>query len=175
MTEQQKYTVLQRCGDAEIRAYPQHTVAEVVVDGDFDSAGNKGFRPLFNYISGGKVSMTAPVVQTPGQAAGEQGHAVAFVMPADRSPDSLPAPSDSRVHLRVVPQRTAAALRFSGSGNARDLERRSAQLHAALVGSTWTAVGPVRLARFNAPFVPPFLRHNEVVVDVDPVLGDPAG
>jgi hypothetical protein len=30
----------------------------------------------------------------------------------------------------------------------------------------------VRLARFNAPFVPPFLRHNEVVVDVEPRPAD---
>ena len=168
MTEQQKYTVVERLGDLEIRDYPEHTVAEVVVDGDFDGAGNKGFRPLFNYISSGQVSMTAPVVQTPDQGAGESGHAVAFVMPADRGPDSLPAPGDSRVRLRVVPARIAAALRFSGSGNAKDLERRGAQLHAGLAGTAWAPVGPVRLARFNPPFMPPFLRHNEVLVDVDP-------
>lgn len=166
MTEQQPYTAVGRWGDVEIREYPEHTVAEVVIGGDFDSAGNKGFRPLFGYIQGGKVSMTAPVVQTPG----EQGNAVAFVMPADRSPDSLPTPGDGPVQLRVVPACTAAALRFSGSGNARDLERRGSQLRRALVGSPWVPVGPVRLARFNAPFIPPFLRHNEVVVDVEPAV-----
>jgi hypothetical protein len=168
MTAQQPYTVLGRWGEAEIRRYPEHTIAEVIVDGDFDDAGNLGFRPLFGYIQGGRVAMTAPVVQTPGEA----GHAVAFVMPADRPPESLPAPSDGRVHLRTIHERTAAALRFAGWGNARDLERRGAQLLAALEGSPWTPVGPVRLARFNAPFVPPFLRHNEVVVDVEPA---PAG
>ncbi len=167
MTEQQKYTVVDRLADVEIRSYPEHTLAEVVVDGDFDSAGNRGFRPLFNYIQGGRVSMTAPVVQTPAGAADGSGHAVAFVMPADRSPESLPPPGDERVRLRVVPARTAAALRFSGSGNARDLDRRGAQLRAGLAGTGWAAVGPVRLARFNAPFIPPFLRHNEVVVDVE--------
>ena len=31
-------------------------------------------------------------------------------------------------------------------------------------------MGALRLARFNAPFIPPFLRHNEVVVDVEPAV-----
>lgn len=163
MTQQQPYTVLATWGGAEIRRYPEHTIAEVVVDGDFDTAGNRGFQPLFDYIRRGRVAMTAPVVQTPGEA----GHAVAFIMPAERLPATLPEPADARVTLRTVPQRTAAALRFSGWGNAEDLARQGARLLAALSGSPWRATGPVRLARFNAPFIPPFLRHNEVVVDVE--------
>jgi hypothetical protein len=165
VTAQQPYAVLGQWREAEIRRYPEHTVAEVLVQGDFDEAGNRGFRPLFGYIQSGRVAMTAPVVQTPGEA----GTAVAFVMPEGRSPESLPPPSDERVHLRTVPVRTAAALRFSGWGNAADHERQGARLLALLADSPWTPVGPVRLARFNAPFVPPFLRHNEVVVDVEPV------
>jgi hypothetical protein len=165
VTAQQPYSVLGQWGQAEIRRYPEHTIAEVVVQGDFDDAGTRGFRPLFGYIQGGHVAMTAPVVQTPGDA----GTAVAFVMPEGRSAASLPEPTDDRVHLRTIPARTAAALRFSGWGNAADHERQGARLLAMLADSPWTPVGPVRLARFNAPFVPPFLRHNEVVVDVEPV------
>lgn len=161
MTQQQPYEPIGRWGEVEIRRYPEHTIAEVVVDGDFDDAGNRGFRPLFSYIQG-QIAMTAPVVQTKG----EDGHRVAFVMPQGRDLDTLPPPSDAQVHLRAVPQHVAAALRFSGWGNARDLDKRGRQLLAALADSPWQPVGPVRLARFNAPFIPPFLRHNEVVVDV---------
>lgn len=162
MTEKQPYSVLERRGKVEVRRYPEHTVAQVRVGGQFDSAGNKGFRPLFDYIRQGQVSMTAPVLQT----RGEQEHEVAFVMPAGRSPESLPAPQSGDVQLRVIPAATVAALRFSGWGNAKDFERQAAQLRAALAGSPWTPVGPVRLARFDPPYKPPFLRHNEVVVDV---------
>jgi len=164
MTEQQPYAVLGHWGEVEVRRYPQHTIAEVLVDGDFDEAGNRGFRPLFGYIQSGRVAMTAPVVQTRGGAE----HAVAFVMPAGRDPASLPEPTDPKVHLRTIHEHTAAALRFSGWGNGRDLERRGRRLAELLVGSPWRPVGPIRLARFNAPFIPPFLRHNEVVVDVEP-------
>jgi hypothetical protein len=163
MTQQQPYEALETWGDVEIRRYPTHTVAEVIVDGDFEDAGNRGFRPLFGYIQG-TVAMTAPVVATPG----ENGNRVAFVMPEDRDIDSLPAPTDDRVHLRTIPEQVAAALRFSGRGNASDLDKRGRQLLEALQDSPWQPVGPVRLARFNAPFIPPFLRHNEVVVDVQP-------
>ncbi len=164
MTEQQPFSIIERLGGVEVRQYPQHTVAEVTVDGEFDGAGNRGFRPLFRYIQRGRVSMTAPVLQT----RGDHAHEVAFVMPAGRSLESLPTPSESGVALRVVPATTAAALRFSGWGNADDLERRGSELRDVLSESRWVPVGPVRLARFNPPFIPPFLRHNEVVVDVEP-------
>jgi hypothetical protein len=163
MTQEQPYASIGRWGQVEIRRYPEHTIAEVVVDGDFDDAGNRGFRPLFGYIQG-QIAMTAPVVQTPG----DEGHSVAFVMPEGRDLDTLPAPTDSRVHLRTVAEQLAAALKFSGWGNASDLDKRGRQLLESLADSPWRPIGVVRLARFNAPFIPPFLRHNEVVVDVEP-------
>ena len=85
MTQQQPYESIGRWGEVEIRRYPAHTIAEVIVDGDFDDAGNRGFRPLFGYIQG-QIAMTAPVVQTPGS----DGHSVAFVMPEGRDLDTLP-------------------------------------------------------------------------------------
>lgn len=162
MTEQQPFEEVGRWGSIEIRHYPGHAIAEVVVAGDFDDAANRGFRSLFGYIQG-QVAMTAPVVQT----RDSDSNRVAFVMPAGRGVDSLPTPADGRVQLREVAPHLAAALRFSGRGNGRDLESRGRQLLEALADSPWRPVGPVRLARFNAPFVPPFLRHNEVVVDVE--------
>jgi hypothetical protein len=167
MTQQQPYESVGRWGAVEIRRYPEHTIAEVIVDGDFDDAGNRGFRPLFGYIQG-QIAMTAPVVQTPG----DEGHSVAFVMPEGSALDTLPAPTDPRVHLRAVPERVAAALKFSGWGNASDLDKRGRQLRRELESSPWKPLGAVRLARFNAPFIPPFLRHNEVVVDVEPRPAD---
>lgn len=162
MTQQQPYDTLDRWGDIEIRRYPRHTVAEVLVEGDFDAAANRGFGRLFRYIQG-RIAMTAPVVMT--RLA--EGNTVAFVMPADQDVDSLPAPQDPGVQLQEVPEQTAAALSFSGRGNAADLARQGSRLLAGLAGSDWRPIGPVRLARFNAPFVPPFLRHNEVVVPVE--------
>ena len=45
MTQQQPFESIGRWGEVEIRRYPAHTIAEVIIDGDFDDAGNRGFRP----------------------------------------------------------------------------------------------------------------------------------
>ncbi len=67
MTEKQAYEVVRTYDDFELRLYPAHVVAEVVVAAPFEDAGNIAFRSLFRYISGvnkpqQKVAMTAPVI-----------------------------------------------------------------------------------------------------------------
>jgi hypothetical protein len=66
--EEAAYTVIRQDGDIEIREYDAAIVAETVVDGEFEDAGNGAFRKLFKYIDGdnqsqGKIAMTAPVSQ----------------------------------------------------------------------------------------------------------------
>ena len=68
MTEQQPYQIEQEFTDFEVRRYPEHLLAEVIIEGSFEDAGNRAFRYLFSYIGGEnrsnrKIAMTAPVVQ----------------------------------------------------------------------------------------------------------------
>jgi hypothetical protein len=171
MTEQQVYEVLGEYPGFELRRYPEHLVAETEVGGPFELAGNVAFPRLARYIGGHnrvsrKVAMTAPVVQErDGQS---RRHVVGFVMPADVSAEDPPDPLDSRVHIRVVPAETAAALRFSGRWSRSSFEKRSAQLLAALDAAGLDVVGAPRYARFDPPWTPWFLRRNEVVVPVAP-------
>ena len=78
--EEAKYTVLKKEGHLELRQYAPHIVAETLVESDFEGAGNKAFRRLFNYISGNnesrqKIAMTAPVSQA------VQGEKIAMTVP----------------------------------------------------------------------------------------------
>lgn len=129
MTEEQKYTPVQKFHKFEIRKYQACVFADVTVNGDFESAGNKGFGPLIGYISGNnkpnsKIEMTAPVVQEPVskiamtspvvQQSYGQENIVSFVMPAGMTLDTLPIPSSSKVSLREVPEQLMAVSRFSG-------------------------------------------------------------
>lgn len=64
--ESPAYTVEKREGDIEIRLYDDYIVAQVDVKADYDSALNKGFRILANYIFGANqkksnIKMTVPV------------------------------------------------------------------------------------------------------------------
>lgn len=191
MTEQQPYEVVERYPTFELRRYPSHTVAEIRVRGSFDDAGNRAFRALFGYISGRNeaavpVSMTAPVVQaeTPRavkvamtapvvQSASADGeYVVAFVLPAAMTADTAPVPTDSQVRIRAVPERLAAAVRYSGRWSESSYRGHLAELEADLAGAGLVCVGPPRFARFNPPFTPWFLRRNEVVQDVRWPEGD---
>ena len=172
MTEHQPYDVVQAYPDFELRRYPEHVVAETRVTGTFDGAGNASFRRLAGYIGGRnsqsrKVAMTAPVVQeSDDRAAGR--FVVGFVMPADFVLEGAPDPTDRDVRLRAVPAQTAAALRFSGRWSQARYEEHAQRLLASVEGAGLTMDGPLRFARFDPPWTPWFLRHNEVVVPVVP-------
>lgn len=67
-TEQPRYEVVGRVGEAEIRRYAPQIAAEAVVEGPVETARNEGFRRVAGYIFGdntaqASVAMTAPVVQ----------------------------------------------------------------------------------------------------------------
>jgi hypothetical protein len=182
MTERQPYRVVARHPRFELRRYPAHLVAEVSVEGSFESAGNAGFRPLARYISGAnrsrravpvsgpepagaeRIAMTAPVLQEEGDRPGSW--LVRFVMPASFTPATLPEPVDPLVTIREVPGQLAAAMRFSGRWTARAFERRATALGRAVTGAGLRPTGAVRYARFDPPWQPWFLRRNEVVLPV---------
>jgi hypothetical protein len=186
MTEQQPYEVVDHRSGFEVRRYPAHLVAEIEVDGTFEKAANRAFRPLASFINGSnrerrriamtapvtqevagaqKTDMTAPVVQLEGDRPGS--YLVRFVMPAGLTAQSLPAPTDTRIHTRQIPEELAAAARFSGRWTHTAFAERGEALNKAAIGAGLRPAGPIRYARFNPPWTPWFLRRNEVVLPIE--------
>lgn len=190
--EQPRYTVLYQDGDIEYRQYEGYLVAETVIDeiGSYKDAGNEGFRRLFRYISGGnrnqiKVPMTAPVSQmaasekiamtVPVQQAGAaDGWRVAFTLPKKYTLATAPVPTDSRVAIREFPARLMAVLRYSGRWTERNFSRKTSMLLEAIAASRLEPIGEPASALYNPPFTPPFMRRNEIMVEVNrlPVTAD---
>lgn len=180
MTEQQPYEVVRECDGYELRGYPACVIAEVTVDADFEAAGTLAFRPLVDYIGGSNrtqesLAMTAPVVQSRKlamtapvvQQTGEKGHqVVAFVLPKSVALDSAPVPVNPRVVIREVPPCLTAVARYSGRWSESSYDHHVAALRKALAADGLTAMSGPRLARFDPPFKPWFLRRNEVHIDV---------
>lgn len=180
--EQARYQIRSKDGKFEIRDYASHVVAETVVDGTMEDAGNKAFRKLFGYISGrnrsqAKIAMTAPVVQGAsgekiamtapvGQQRKEAGWAVSFTMPASYSLETLPAPTDPKVVLRQVPATRMAAVRYSGTWSTKRYRRYERELKAWIEDAKCRRLGEPVWARYNPPFTPWFLRRNEVLIPV---------
>lgn len=168
MAKAQPYELLTTLSEGvEIRHYPRHTLISVEVNGDFESAGNRAFRPLVSYISGAnsrgdRLAMTSPVVQAPHQSA----HTMSFVLPDGISANEAPLPVDGNVSVHEVAPREVAALRFSGSWKQSRAENNAALLLRVLRERNIHTVGEVFYGRFDPPSVPGFLRHNEALVEL---------
>ena len=175
--EEPKYTVVRAYDGFEVRDYAPYVVAEVLVPGPEAEAGNQGFRILAGYIFGGnrgerKIAMTAPVTQAAAtriemtapvaQAEADGGFVVQFMMPSAYTLETLPEPLDPRVRLRQVPGGRFAVIRYSGSWSQQNYREHLRQLATAVDAAGLRATGKPIYARYNAPYVPWFLRRNEI-------------
>jgi effector-binding domain-containing protein len=181
--EEAPYTTVKSEGSFEIRDYEPYLLAETLVDGDFEKAGSSAFQRLFRYISGDnqsqtKIAMTAPVSQEPGekiamtapvgqQKSGDQW-VVSFMMPASYSMENLPIPDDPQVRLREVPARRMAAVRYSGFWSEKNYQKNKAKLDTWVQKEGLSINGEAIWARYNAPFMPWFMRRNEILIPVAP-------
>jgi hypothetical protein len=92
---------------------------------------------------------------------------VQFVMAKEYPMSYLPAPVDDRVQLRRLPERLVAARRYGGGWSASRYRAEEAALQQRLADARLSPIGAPGFARYNAPFVPGFLRRNEVLIEVD--------
>jgi hypothetical protein len=189
--ERPDYDRVATYGDVELRRYPGTVLVETVAPSE-----GVAFRRLFRYISGAnrsatEVAMTAPVEtggDAPGRetaapaAAGEsvamtapvesdrtdEGVRMAFYLPSEYDYDSAPRPTDDSVRLVEQPARTLAVLPFSWWTTDGRVARKTRDLLATLddAGDELARVGEPFLMRYDGPGTPPFLRTNEVAVEV---------
>lgn len=161
------FDVLETNKGIEVRRYAPHMLATVRVAADFKEAGSEAFRPLFDFISGDnasaeKIAMTAPVLQQPGAEAGQW--LISFVMPSDFDRESLPAPSSNVVNVSEQPAMLMAALQYRGGWSQSRYRQHEAKLMNAISELSLEACGEPRWARHDPPFMPWFMRKNEILI-----------
>jgi hypothetical protein len=175
------YTVTRTDDAFEVRHYEPYVVAETVVNGTAEEAGNQGFRILAGYIFGQnkgarKIEMTAPVAQAPtkiamtapvAQSATSDGYVVQFAMPREWTLETLPEPTDSRVKLRVMPARTVAVIAYTGTWSQSNYQEHLQKLQDALGKAALKWRGAPIWARYDPPWKPWFLRRNEILLELD--------
>ena len=164
--ETPKYIVKMGDGPFEVRAYPKLLLASIQKGGDRNTAVRQAFSPLASCIfakerSGEKIAMTAPVTQSPGR---EQS-TVSFIMPAEKNTGRL-APTVQGDHSPGDPPKVMAAYRFTGRWTDARFSEASDKLNAWMKSQGHVPRGEVEFAYYNDPFTPPFLRRNEVLVEV---------
>jgi effector-binding domain-containing protein len=170
MTETITYEERERVGEVEFRKYPSIILATVTGMNE-----NENFWILFRYItgnnrSGKKLPMTSPVITSEKIAMTtpviSETNAMSFVLPAAYTIKEVPVPTDTRIRIQEIPPRELAVIRFSGKASANDVAQVRDRLLKKLEESTITVIGTPFLMRYSAPYIPGFLRKNEVGVEV---------
>ncbi len=181
--EELSYGVLEEKDGYEIRKYEPYISAETKVTGTYSQALNEGFRILAGYIFGdnqgsSKIAMTAPVTEeeidvtkiamTAPVTVDTEGveRTISFSMPSEYSLETLPKPNDERVQIVSVPEKTFAVRKFGWYRSESLVEKQKEKLLEFLDRDGISYEGSVRYAGYNAPFTPPWLIRNEVMVEI---------
>ncbi|MFC6731701.1 MULTISPECIES: heme-binding protein [unclassified Haladaptatus] len=171
------YTIRSTVDGVELREYPEVIVAETRAPNE-----NVAFRRLFEYISGenegaskismtapvrthgGKISMTAPVRTVTDEAQVTMG----FFLPREYTPAAVPKPTNPTVSLVVEVPRTLAVRSFGWYATDDRIEREKRALLRTLTDNEIIVKGDPYVLQYDAPWTPPFMRRNEVAVEIAP-------
>ncbi len=166
-TEEQKYTVIRKEKDFEIRFYPAATIATISSDAKtYKELSGPGFRQLAGYIFGGnaaetQISMTAPVHMN----INDSGSTMSFVMPSAYNESNLPKPNDPNVVIKKTSEEYVAVMRFGGYASDDDLKYYSEKLQSLLKEKGITTYGHYRYLGYNPPYQI-INRRNEIIVSI---------
>jgi len=179
--EKPDYKVVKSEQNIEIRQYKPMIIAEVEIDGKREDAIRDGFRLLADYIFGNnmvekvismnapvqqkennKIAMTAPVQQ---QLIGKLWK-ISFVMPSKYSMNSLPVPNNNRVRLKEILAKKFVVIEFSGTNSNDNVNEHENQLMNYIEGNQIKIIDSPKYAFYNAPWTLPFLRRNEVMIEI---------
>ena len=185
--EQTDYTVVKKMNGYEIREYPAHIVAQTTVKGSYGESMGSGFSIVAGYIFGGNtkkesIAMTAPVVAEKGEVkkvseniamtapvvATKEGDSqtISFGMPRSYTLETLPIPNDSRVKIVMIPAKKYAVMQFSWYRSDARIKSMQEKLLSALTRDGVATEGSTAYAGYNAPWTPPWMNRNEVLVEV---------
>jgi hypothetical protein len=142
--EHPKFKAAERSGNIEIRDYAPMIVAEAEVKGERREAISEGFRIIADYIFGNNtaaqnVPMTAPVTQ-------QGSEKIAMTAPVTQQGGG----STWRVRF-IMPE---------------SLKRYNKELNDFLSAKRLTPLSLLTYAFHNPPWTLPFLRRNEVLVEI---------
>jgi len=167
-TEEQKYSLVRKYKDFEIRFYPSATIATINSNAKtYRDLSGPGFQKLAGYIFGGneakiRISMTTPVQMD----INDSVSSMSFVMPSAYTIENLPKPNDPNVRIKNTADEYVAVIRFGGYASDKDLKFYSEKLQNLLKENGVTSFGNYRFLGYNPPFQI-IGRRNEIIVAVD--------
>lgn len=165
--EEQKFTIIKKYPEFEIRFYPSAVLATVYSKAKtYKELAGPGFNKLAGYIFGGnekdtKIAMTAPVRMD----INDSNSSMSFVMPSNYSVENLPKPNNASVQVKKVPEEYVAVIKFAGYASDKDIKSYSEKLQKLLLENGILSHGNYRFLAYNPPFQI-IGRRNEIIVSI---------
>lgn len=185
--EEVPYTTEFKQGDKEIRRYEPRIIAMTTLEGEYKTAQRQAFRILADYIFGKnideqQIAMTAPVTQESNgikiamtapvtQEKATQGWTLTFSMPLKyKKINDLPKPIDERIQILERAGGTFAVMSFTWlTSEERNQEKASELLEWLKADGKYDAISTPYYAGYDPPWTLPFLRRQEMLVEVKPI------
>lgn len=178
------YDVLTSDSEVEIRSYHPLLLASISINGSFEEAKTEAYSSLANYIFGKNkdkkklktvppsleeennfdLAMTSPVLYEPT----DFGWTLSFYLPEEYNLATAPTPRDRRIQLFTRPARVMACLSYSGINSEEKIKKYSHKLMLWVEANhLYDPIGTIQSAEYDGPSTIPFLRKNEVMIEVN--------
>jgi hypothetical protein len=166
-TERQKYRVVLKDAELEIRFYPEATMATIYSNAsNYKGVASSGFRKLAGFIFGGNeqktgIAMTAPVRMN----MTEKGSEMSFVMPEKYDETNLPKPNDKSILIHKSTPQYVAVIVFGGYASDEKISLYKQKLTEILNKRNIKISGDYNFLGYNAPYQ--FIaRTNEITIPI---------
>ena len=161
--ETQKYEVVLKDSNFEIRYYPPAIKAKVLSE----NGSNNNFMKLFKYISGNnsnneKIAMTTPVYLSNEN----DTNAMEFVLPSKYDMQNISEPNDEKIKIYESKAGYYASVRFGGYGSRKKVKNYSDVLYNKLDKLNIKHIGSPYFVSYNSPYKV-FNRRNEVMIKIE--------
>ncbi|MBN2605188.1 MAG: heme-binding protein [Bacilli bacterium] len=155
------YKVIKKIGNIEIREYNAFNLATTKTK--LNKNLDNGFNKVFDYIGGNneskeKIKMTVPVVSV----MEEEYYTTSFVVPKKYDVSHIPVPKDSSVNIEHIEHQVMMCIKFSGHWDEKNFDKYNQQLVDYASSNRIEITSKRHLLRYNPPFMPSFLRRNEI-------------
>lgn len=183
--ENAPYTLLK--SDETLKIEVRNYDSMVLVSTSTEDGDNSAFKKLFNYITGEnegstEISMTAPVIMDDNNIAKKGAEismtapvfmnekantpSMSFVMPKDFTLQTTPKPNNPDVKVSELKDYKVVAIQFSGLLSDSNVSKHTKILTDWIVNNDYTVISDPINAAYNGPLTLPFMRRNEVLIEV---------
>lgn len=168
--EKPDYKILKTKENIEIREYPSIILAEVKMKDNNRAARNKGFKKLFQYITGANeqsqdIKMTVPVLQS---QTGSSEWSMSFIIPKKWEWGKVPQPANDDINIKQLESQKMAVIRFQGGGSEKKFSKYQKILEEYLIENNIKYNKDKAIyAYYNSPFTLWFMKMHEVLFVIE--------